>query len=546
METQTQNTTPTPAEAATTNGGNATQEVSSTTQSVEPTKRSLRLQTWKKFKEANLGLQRGGIFNRMPAFVDSDKAVTLLTETEEFKKAKEVKIQIDRALNGAKLQTLNAGKNLYLPSTRKSKALFLKVEVPAEADDEKKNEILNVRNVEEYRTEIGLDNKVVLDMVIIGSVVVSRDGYRLGRGNGFIDLDIGLLIEAGAITPNTLIVTLVHDAQVVDNLPTNLFQKHDAPVDLIVTPTEVIRVAKRPPRPTGLFWELISERRLKAVPVLESLKEAQEKEGKIITLKEEDTDVEHSRNRRRFPRRRFGNRGRYPRRTVSQNNATDQQQGDNAQQQKRNPSRRRRFVNRRRRPTKSEGDQSGVESKSQERKSDGGNRRLRQRRNRPKRDFSVKLTNISREVRVKDLKTELRKRQCQPLAITWKGSYGRCYLHFGNRNGTPSTEEDMNKVLESLNNLSLTVTPPEKNTAEGGATNGGEEGGATDANNTAAPKVVNVNVQLIKYDKAAKKTGDSANAAPGAGADATVNGGEAAAGGDASSARIESVDTTTV
>lgn len=192
-----------------------------------------------------------------------------------------------------------------------------------------------------------------MDLVIIGSVVVSRDGYRIGRGNGFIDLEIGLLIEAGAITEKTLIATLVHDSQVVDSLPTNLFQKHDVPVDLIVTPTEVIRVAKRLPRPTGLYWELISERRLKIVAGLELLKEAQEKEGKIITLKEEDTDIEQGHNRRRFPqRRRFGGRGRYPRRTVSQNNASDQQQGDNAQQQKRNPSRRRRFVNRRRRPTK--------------------------------------------------------------------------------------------------------------------------------------------------------------------------------------------------
>lgn len=201
-----------------------------------------------------------------------------------------------------------------------------------------------------------LENKVELDMVIIGSVVVSRDGYRIGRGNGFNDLDIGLLIEIGAITDKTVIATMVHDAQVVDNLPTNLFQKYDSPVDLIVTPTEVIRVAKRLPRPTGIFWELLSERRLKIIPVLQVLKETQEKAGKVIVLKEEDTDVEtnqRNNNRRRFlPRRRFGNR-RFQRRAVSQNNAGDQQQGgDNSgQPQKRNVNRRR-FINRRRRPTK--------------------------------------------------------------------------------------------------------------------------------------------------------------------------------------------------
>lgn len=69
---------------------------------------------------------------------------------------------------------------------------------------------------------IALDNKVKLDMVVIGSVVVSRDGYRIGRGNGFADQDIGLLTEIGSITPDTVIVTMVHDLQVYvkDNLYT--------------------------------------------------------------------------------------------------------------------------------------------------------------------------------------------------------------------------------------------------------------------------------------------------------------------------------------
>lgn len=198
-------------------------------------------------------------------------------------------------------------------------------------------------------------------MVIIGSVVVSRDGYRIGRGNGFNDLDIGLLIEIGSITDKTVIATMVHDSQVVDNLPTNLFQKYDTPVDLIITPTEVIRVGKRLPRPSGIYWELLSERRLKIVPILQVLKETQEKTGKVIVLKEVDTDVEQQQGRNRFRflrRRRFGGNRRYhryQRRTVSQNSGDQQQQqgGDNSreQDQKRMP-RNRRYINRRRRPTR--------------------------------------------------------------------------------------------------------------------------------------------------------------------------------------------------
>lgn len=77
----------------------------------------------------------------------------------------------------------------------------------------------------------------------------------------------------------------------------------------------------------------------------------------------------------------------------------------------------------------SEGDQSGVEVgvKSEDRKFDegGAGERRPKKKNRPHRDFCVKLTNLTRDIRVKDLKTELRKRECNPLSITWKGKWTR-------------------------------------------------------------------------------------------------------------------------
>lgn len=61
---------------------------------------------------------------------------------------------MDRALHAAKLQTLLANKNLYLPPIRQSKALFLKVDVPADATEEQKPQSLHAQNVEKHRTEI--------------------------------------------------------------------------------------------------------------------------------------------------------------------------------------------------------------------------------------------------------------------------------------------------------------------------------------------------------------------------------------------------------
>ncbi|KAH8414316.1 hypothetical protein KR215_002992 [Drosophila sulfurigaster] len=536
-----------------------------TAQPAEPTKRSLRVQTWKKIQEGKVGLGFNGIFNRIPAFVDADKAAALLIQEEEFKKAQHIKVTIDRALHDFKEQALLANKSVYLPSTRDSSALFLKVEVPEDATDEQKKESLRVQDIQKFRSEIGLDSKLKLDLVVIGSVVVSRDGYRIGRGNGFADLDIGLLIELGVITPQTAIVTIVHDVQVVDTLPVNLFQKYDSPVDIIVTPTEVIRVAKRLPRPSGVFWELLSERRLKILPVLQQLKEQLEKSGKTIALKEEDTDVEqhqNSRRRRGHLRRRFqrGNPGR----TTSQTD--NEQQGENAQ--KRAPRRKGRFVNRRRRTNKSEGDQSGVEvgAKSEDRKFDeaGAGERRPKRKNLPRRDFCVKLSNLTRDIRVKDLKTELRKRECNPLAISWKGAcqaiashriyftyisflvaghFGKCYLHFGNRNGGPSTQEDVDKVLKSLNDLSLTITT---GGGESAPAAGAEEPPAENANAPVQTKTINLSVELLKNRK--KADGNVTGGEEGGNANTTspVNGAAAAGGEGGAASRIESVDTTTV
>lgn len=98
-----------------------------------------------------------------------------------------------------------------------------------------------------------------------------------------------------------------------DTLPSELFTDLDVPIDLIVTPTQVIRVTKRLPRPTGIRWTILSQRRLGVVPVLQAIKDHETAAGKVIVLKDEDTDVET--NRRPKSIRRFVKRTRKGRST---------------------------------------------------------------------------------------------------------------------------------------------------------------------------------------------------------------------------------------
>lgn len=114
-------------------------------------------------------------------------------------------------------------------------------------------------------------------------------------------------------------------------------------------------------------------------------------------------------------------------------------------------------------------------------------------------------------------------------------------MHFGNRNGAPSTQDDVDKVLKSLNDLSLTITTGGETAPAAGA----EEPPAETANAPMQTKTINVNVELLKFG--AKKNAGG-NTSAGEGGNANVNGEDGSAGnvGEGGASRIESVDTTTV
>ena len=108
----------------------------------------------------------------------------------------------------------------------------------------------------------------------------------------------------GAVTEQTLVVTSVHDSQVrmcrcrsrsqlltsclsgsrqvTSELEGHALLKHDLTVDVIVTPTRVIRTTPARPKPTGIYWDLLSPQKLAQVKVLRDLKARIEKEQGVV------------------------------------------------------------------------------------------------------------------------------------------------------------------------------------------------------------------------------------------------------------------------
>lgn len=470
----------------------------------EVTKRAIRLATWQKIKDQKLSpLRRFTVFNKIPNFIGADKAAELLAETEEFKKANSIKVNIDLAQEQVKLEVIKANKTLFVPPAQKSPNVYAKIKScnSEVVDLAAQKKIIKLQGAEDTFEEIDINNIEKLDMVVVGSCAVSRQGHRIGKGNGYVDLDVGILTYLGVITKDTLIVTTVHEVQVYDTLPEELFQTYDLPLDLIVTPTEVIRVSNRLSRPAGIQWNLLSSRRLEIVPVLKSIKEREEKSGKVIELKSEDTDVESyqqkARQRRSFRltqsdqrRRRRSDR----RVSEKQQNGggeshdegeggdkTDGEAGEGRKEGGRSQRRNRRYRRGPRRSGKETGESGAEKSEGEENKGSaekeggdgdekkGGRYQRRRRERNPKndrkgrveRDLCIRVSNISRSMRIKELKQELRTRECNPIFITWNGFHGKCYLHFPKK--PDQNDDDAGaELLKQLENLTLTVTPREK------------------------------------------------------------------------------------
>ena len=51
-------------------------------------------------------------------------------------------------------------------------------------------------------------------------------GYRIGKGEGYADMEYAMMFTMGAVNQDTVVVSTVHDCQVVD-IPDELGDEHD-------------------------------------------------------------------------------------------------------------------------------------------------------------------------------------------------------------------------------------------------------------------------------------------------------------------------------
>lgn len=208
-----------------------------------------------------------GAKGRIPNFVGAEAAAERLAELPEWKRARVVKSNPDSPQLPVRARALAEGKLLYMavPRLTDPKPFVL-------LDPEKlkvtPRRAASIRGASTAGRKVSIEEMRPVDLVVCGSVAVNHQGVRVGKGGGFSDLEFALLVEAGLITDETMLVTTVHPLQVLDEeLPET---DHDFRVGRIVTANEVIacRGARRPP---GILWEHLDEEKIRAIPVLRTL-----------------------------------------------------------------------------------------------------------------------------------------------------------------------------------------------------------------------------------------------------------------------------------
>ncbi|NP_001152851.1 methenyltetrahydrofolate synthase domain-containing protein isoform 4 [Homo sapiens] len=249
-------------------------------------KQDIREQIWGYMESQNLADFPRPVHHRIPNFKGASHAAEQLPRLQAFKTARTIKVNPDAPQKSARFFVLESKKTLLVPTPRLRTGLFNKITPPPGATKDILRKCATSQGVRNYSVPIGLDSRVLVDLVVVGSVAVSEKGWRIGKGEGYADLEYAMMVSMGAVSKETPVVTIVHDCQVVD-IPEELVEEHDITVDYILTPTRVIATGCKRPKPMGITWFKISLEMMEKIPILRSLRAREQQAGKDVTLQGE-------------------------------------------------------------------------------------------------------------------------------------------------------------------------------------------------------------------------------------------------------------------
>jgi 5-formyltetrahydrofolate cyclo-ligase len=235
---------------------------------VDDTKQALREEVWEALRSGGVA-RFPGTRGRIPNFTGAESAADRLTATDPWRAAATVKANPDAPQWPVRQRAVASGRTLFMAVPRLA-ADHPFVRLEADAIDASPRAATSIKGSSRHGVPTDVAALDPVDLVVVGCVAADRTGARLGKGGGYADLEFAVATAAGLIGPSTWVVTTVHQMQVVaaERIP---MTAHDVPLDLIVTPDEVIGCDGGRRRPDGVLWDHLPDHKIAAIPLLQRL-----------------------------------------------------------------------------------------------------------------------------------------------------------------------------------------------------------------------------------------------------------------------------------
>lgn len=232
-------------------------------------KEGIREMVWNRLEETGAARFPFPVAGRIPNFAGGSTAAERVFDLSEWAAARAIKANPDYAQFPVRVGALEAGKDVYVAVPRLAEErCFLHLD-PTEIDDP--SDAATIGGAADHGTPVFPDALPDIDLVVVGSVAVTTDGDRIGKGEGYSDLEYAILREFDRIDADTPVVTTVHEYQVIDDPVESA--PHDVPMDYVLTPERTIVVTDTGTSPTGIDWSLLDDADIAEKPVLARLAE---------------------------------------------------------------------------------------------------------------------------------------------------------------------------------------------------------------------------------------------------------------------------------
>lgn len=235
------------------------------------TKEKIRQQIWRHLEEQKLARFPFPVQRRIPNFVGASKAAQRLRSTSEYNRAQVILVNPDSPQRPVRLAALQDRKTVVMPTPRiRSGFLLLHSE---KIPEQRYSSASTIRGAFKLGRRTPPSDLPVIDLKVMGCVAVTQGGQRVGKGEGYSELESAILLEFRKLTQKTPYVTTCHDVQLIDQQIVDI-EPWDLVVDLIITPTQILQIPSRKKRPM-ILWDHLSQEKLEEIPLLKEMKHGQ-------------------------------------------------------------------------------------------------------------------------------------------------------------------------------------------------------------------------------------------------------------------------------